>query len=384
MIEFNYSAEQKSLYDAIIAFAKRELNNSVIERDKAQTFPIKEWKKCGEMKLQGLCVPKEYGGMGLNAISTAIALEALGYGSIDGGLNFSIAAHLLAVALPIVLYGNDKQKKTYLSKLAEGSLIGANAITETEGGSDVFKMKTKAAKNQIGYEINGVKTFISNAPVATIILLYASTNSEKGFLGGITAFLLENNLKGITCSSSFNKMGLRTCQMGEIKLDNVIVDNSCTLGKEGGGSIIFSEAINWERALVGALHVGTMQQVLELCIKYANERKINEQPISKYQSISHRIAEMSIKVQASRLLVYKAASDLDKKSKNAFISASSAKVFTSEAINDICQSALSIFGAFGYLTDNHIERFTRDAIAARIYSGTNEIQKNIIAQCLGL
>ncbi len=384
MTDFMFTPKQNELYNSIVTFAKKELNNSVIERDKKQIFPTKEWKKCGALKLQGLCISKKYGGVGLDAVSTAIALEALGYASLDGGLNFSIAAHLLANVVPIALYGSEEQKQNYLPKLCNGTLIASNAITETQSGSDVFSMHTSAVKNKKYYVISGEKTFITNAPVSDITLLYAATNPEKGFHGGISAFILENKTKGITRSAPFDKMGLRTCLMGKIKLKNVLVSEKNLIGREGAGAVIFSESMNWERALIGALHVGTMQQILEMCINYANTRKINNHSIGKHQSVAHRIAEMSIKVAAVRLMVYKAASEIDNKSKKVALIASSAKVFTSESINDICQSALSIFGASGYLTDNHIERFTRDAAAAKIYSGTNDIQKNIIAGWLGL
>ena len=384
MIDFTLTEEQNILYDTIVSFAKKELNNNVIERDKAQQFPIEEWRKCGTLKLQGLCIEKKNGGLGLDAVSTAIALEALGYGCKDNGLNFAIGAHLLACLIPLEKYGTYEQKNKYLSKLSNGELIAANAITETESGSNVFDMKTCAVKNNDAYVINGTKTFISNAPVANIIILYASTNNNKGFHGGISAFILEKNINGLHISAPFDKMGLKTCMMAEIKFDNVTINNNLVLGKEGAGSLIFLESMNWERTLLSAIHVGTMQRIIEECINYSIKRKINNQPISKNQIIAHRIAEMKVQLEASRLMVYKAANELDKHSKQISIYASSAKLFVSEAFSNVCSLAQSVYGANGYLTNYEIERNVRDAVASKIYSGTNDIQKNIIASTLNL
>src|ERR1700756_106837 len=384
MIDFTYTEEQKKLYNTIIAFAKKELNFGVIERDKTQQFSIESWKKCGGLQLQGLCVPKQNGGMGLDAISSAIALEALGYGCTDGGLSFAIGAHLLACAVPIVLYGSEEQKNKYLPKISCGEIIAANAITESESGSNVFDLKTTALKNTDGYVVNGIKTYVSNAPMADIIILYALTNAEKGFYGGISAFIIDKNTKGLSCSAPFDKMGLRTCLMGPVELNNVLINNAAMLGKEGSGSVMFLESMNWERTLLSAIHVGTMQRIIEQCIEYVNHRKINNQAIGKNQAIAHKIVDMQVKLEASRLMVYKAANELDKKSKQISIHASSAKLFVSEALNEVCNSAQSVFGASGYLTNTEMERFVRDAIASKTYSGTNDIQKNIIANSLGL
>lgn len=216
------------------------------------------------------------------------------------------------------------------------------------------------------------------------MVLYTSTNSDKGFYGGISVFIIESNLEGVTRSEHIDKMGLRTCMMGQIELNNVTVKSSAMLGKEGAGSIIFMESMNWERILLSAIHIGTIQRIIDLCISYATNRKINNQAISKKQIIAHRIVDMQLQLEASKLMVYKAAIELDRKSKQITAFAASTKLFVSEALNNVCQLAQTIFGANGYLTNNEIERYTRDSIAAKTYSGTNDIQKNIIASKLGL
>lgn len=384
MIDFTYTPEQRALYDTIAEFAGKELNHNVVERDQQQVFAAAEWKKCGALKLQGLCVPAAYGGAGLDAVSTAIALEALGYGCTDGGLGFSIAAHLLACVVPVWLHGSEAQKKELLPGLCSGTIIAANAMTEAESGSDAFALKMSAAKKGKGYVLNGKKNYISNAPVANVILVYAATDPSKGFYGGISAFVLPGTQAGISCSLPADKMGLRSCLMADLLFENVDAGPETLLGREGAGAMLFNESMLWERSLLSAVHVGTMQRLLERCILYAGTRTIKGESIGRQQAIAHRVADMKMKVDASRLMVYKAASDLHKNTETCAVSASLAKVFVSEALNSVCREALGIFGAAGYMTGSEVERHVRDAAAATIYSGTNDIQRNMIAAWLGL
>ena len=384
MINFNYTDSQKEMYQSIVAFAHAELNANVIARDKNQQFAREEWKKCGVKKLHGLCVPLKYGGLGLDAVSTAIALEALSFGCMDGGLVFGLAAQLLSCTIPVYLHGTEEQKNTYLPGIISGKIIVANAMTESGSGSDAFTLATHALKEKDIYHITGGKTFISNAPNSDYTLLYAATNPEKGFYGGITAFLTDSKMKGISCSSPIDKMGLRSCLMGTLTFKDLQLNASHLLGKEGAGAIIFSESMYWERALLGAIHIGTMKRILQQCIEYINSRKIKEEPIGKNQALAHRIAEMHTLVETSVLLIHKAAHQIDHKAEDVAISSSTAKLFVSESLNKICDLALTILGGNGYTTDLNIERYKRDAVASQIYSGTNDIQKNIIAKWLSV
>jgi alkylation response protein AidB-like acyl-CoA dehydrogenase len=379
-----YSHKQNTIYSTYANFAKTELNNSVFDRDKSQTFGQDEWHKCGEKKLHGISIPEFYGGLGCNALDTSIILESLGYGCEDGGLIFSLSAQLLSCTIPIWLHGTEEQKNRYLPLLSAGKMIAANAITEKKAGSDVFSMHTKAVKSSSSYILNGEKSYISNAPNSNIVLLYAATDSEKGFYGGISAFIIDKATPGLLISNPIDKMGLRTCMMGNIELNNVEVLESNHLGKVGAGGVLFIESMNWERALLSAIHVGTMVRILEKSIHYLNSRKIGEDTIGKYQTNSHKIAEMYTLIETSRLLVHKAANEIDHKSETTSLSASTAKLFVSEALNKVCDMALLIFGANGYLTQSSIERYKRDAVAAQIYSGTNDVQKNIISKWLGV
>lgn len=384
MIDFGYTTEQRQLYDAIVQLAGHELNGHAAEYDRQQVFAKDEWKKCGAIKLQGLCVPGQYGGLGLDAVSTAVALEALGYGCTDGGLVFAIAAHLLSCTVPLALHGSEGQKNKYLRRMASGELIAANAITEAGSGSDAFSMQTTAQRDGDRYVINGTKIYISNAPVADVIILYAATRPEKGFHGGISAFIIDKNLPGITCSAPFDKLGLRSCMMGELRFDNVVVPQEALLAGEGAGAMLFTESMQWERALLGALHVGTMQRLLEQCAQHAKSRSIRGEAIARHQAVAFRLADISTQTDAARLMVYKAAFELQHNPRTCTQAVSAAKLFASEALNTACKEALGIFGAAGYLTGSPVERCLRDAAAATIYSGTSDIQKNMIGSWLGL
>lgn len=382
-MDFNLSEEQQSLREEIIRFARNELNNGVIERDRAQLFPRDLWLKCGEMGLQGLPVPREFGGVELDPLSTAIALEALGYGCEDGGLVFAICAHLLACVVPVWKHGSPAQKERYLPGMCNGSLIAVNGTTETASGSDVYSMTTTARREGNQFVLNGAKTFSSNGPEADLALIYAATDKDKGYRGGISAFLVEKGTAGFRNGQRFEKMGLRTCSIGELLLEEVRVSEGALLGDLGTGALIFSESMAWERICLVASHVGTMARLLDQAVEYARTRKTAGQPIGKLQAISHRIADMKVRLEASRLLVYKAAAqigetwEIDRE-------AAIAKLHTSEALVKTAMDTMQILGGYGFMVDYGVERALRDAMASTIYSGTSEVQRNIIARWLGL
>lgn len=382
-MNFSYSADQLQIRDQITSFARSQLNDDLVKRDKNQIFPKDLWNKCGEMGIQGLPVPQEYGGLGLDALTTSIALEALGYGCEDGGLVFSLCAHLLACVIPIWKFGTEEQKKKYLPKLSCGSLIAVNGMTETTSGSDAFHMSTKAVPDGNGYRINGRKIFASNGPVADLALVYALTDPSKGFFGGTTAFLIERGTDGFETGQSFEQMGLRTCKIGELIFDDVFVAKEMIVGELGAGSVIFGSSMNWERICIGASHVGTMHRILEIVVKYARTRESSGRKIGSYQAVSHRIADMKIRLEASRLLAYNAASKLDHNSEVS-MDASIIKTYASESLVETARQAVQLFGGYGYMAEYQLERTLRDAIASTLYSGTSEVQRNIIASWLGL
>jgi len=382
-MELSFTSEQKLIQENIIGFAKKELNKNVMQRDQNQQFSTDLWKKCAEQKIMGLPVDEKFGGAGLDPLSSILALEALGYGSDDGGLNFSICAHLLACVIPIWKYGNENQKKKHLLDLCNGNKIAVNAMTESESGSDVFSIKTTAKKQDNGFVINGTKTFCSNGPVADVVLVYALTDESKGYYGGISAFIVDKNAKGYKVGQQYEKMGLRTSGISELIFENVFVSEEDIVGGVGGGATVFNHSMEWERTGMAACHLGTMQKLLEKSIEYAQTRKSGGEAIGKKQAIAHRIANMKVQLEAARLLTYKSAIGLEKSKEN-MVNAATAKLFVSEAFVAAAMDTMQIFGGNGYMTDYGIERIVRDALGSTVYSGTSDIQRNIISRLLGL
>jgi len=382
-MDFDLTQDQRAFKTEIIRFARKVLNEGAMERDRAQTFPRDLWLRCGEMGLQGLPVPEAYGGIGLDPLSTALALEALGYGCEDGGLAFSICAHLLACVVPVMKHGNEEQKQRYLPGLCDGTLIAVNAMSEPGSGSDAYAMKTRAVVEGEGYRINGTKIWSTNGPVADLAVVYAVTDAEKGYYGGISVFLVEKDTPGFQAGQKFEKMGLRTSPIGEIVLEDVFVPKEAMVGRPGSGTTIFTQSMEWERVCIGAKHCGTMERLMEKSIKYARTRSAFGQAIGKYQGVSHKIVDMKIRLETARLLTYKAATRLDK-ARDVAIDASMTKVFVSEALLQTALDTVQIFGGNGFMTEYEVERALRDAVGGKIYSGTNEIQRNILAKWLGL
>lgn len=382
-MDFGYSDEQKALRDTIIQFAQRELNKDMIERDREQHFPMDLWRKCGEMRLQGLAVPEEYGGLGLDGLSTAIALEALGYGCEDSGLVFSICAHLLPCVVPIAKYGTEEQKRTLLPRLASGELIAANCMTEPNTGSDAFAMTTKAVPDGDGFRLTGTKTFSSNGPVADLLVVFALTDAEKRYHGGVTCFLVPRQSAGISVSKKIEKLGLRTSPFGEINLDEVYVGPETVLGGVGGGSTLFTHSMDWERTCLFAFNVGVIERLLEKSVTYARTRQQFGKPIAQFPAIANRLADMKVSLEAGRLLVYRAAWKLGK-SKSVSLDASIAKLFVGESLLKSALDTVQVHGGYGFTVEYQVERALRDAVGATLYSGTSEMQRNIIASWLGL
>jgi hypothetical protein len=382
-MDFSFSDEQKLLRDNIVKFAQRELNEGAAQRDREQAFSRDLWRKCAVVGIQGLPVPEEYGGSGFDALSCAVALEALGYGCRDGGLVFSLCAHLLACVVPVWTHGNADQKRRYLPGLCDGSLIGMHAITEPGSGSDTFAMRTRAQQHGDGWRISGTKTFVSNGPVGDLAIIFAVTDPGKGFHGGVTAFLVPTTLPGFATGKKLEKMGLRSSPVGEIFLQDLDLPAEAVLGTVGGGSAVFATAMDWERILLVASHVGTTEHLLETAIAYARTRSQFGQSIGKFQAVAHKIADMKTQLEAARLLLYRSAWRLDH-ARNASLDASITKLFVSETLVKAALDTVQIHGGYGFMVEYEVERVLRDAVGSTIYSGTSEMQRNIIARWLGL
>jgi alkylation response protein AidB-like acyl-CoA dehydrogenase len=381
-MDFSFTEDQLTFKKSAVEFAEKMLNKGVKERERKSEFNQDGWEKCAEFGIHGLPLPEEYGGLGMDILTCVLTMEGLGYGCRDSGLLFAINSHIWTCESPILKFGTDYQKGKYLPGLCKGTLKGGHAMTEPDSGSDAFSMKCKAEKKGDRYIINGTKMFITNAPIADILLVFAVTDSKKGF-AGISAFIVEKGFPGFSAGKPLDMMGLKTSPNGEVILQDCEVPEENILGKEGAGAAIFNSEMEWERSCLFATHVGAMEKDIEECIRYVNDRHQFGKPIGKYQAISHKISDMRVRLELSRLVLYKVAW-LKAQGKRAPIESAIAKLFVSESYVENCMEALQIHGAYGYSTEMDLEKNLRDSIAGKIYSGSSEIQRNIIATLLGL
>jgi len=376
-IDFELEDDQKAFRDAVLEFGRRELAST-----REDGFSRESWRKCADFGIQGLPVPVEYGGLGARPTTIVLALEALGYGSGDNGLIFSLNAQMWACEMPILRFGSAEQKRRYLPGLCDGSLIAAHGMSEPGSGSDAFGLRATAAKKGDRYVLNGTKTFVTNAPEADLLLLFATTRPDLPF-AGLCAFLVERDTPGVTVGPPLEKMGLLNSPMSEIFLDDCELAAEQLLGRAGGGMAVFSSSMDWERGCILASAVGTMQRQLERCIAYAQEREQFGKPIASFQAVSHRIVDMKVRVDTARLLLYRLGALLERDQATA-LDAALTKLYLSEAFLQSSLDALQVHGGYGYMKEYELEREVRDAIGSRIYSGTSDLQRNIIARQLGL
>lgn len=381
-MDFAWSDEQLDFRKEVIRFAKQELNYDMIENDHEEKFNREAWDKCAQLGIQGLPIPAEYGGGGADTLTTVCGLEALGYGCRDNGLIFSINAHMWSSEIPIWSFGTDEQKKNYLPKLTSGEWVGVHAMTEPMTGSDAYALKTRYERKGDKVILNGSKTFITNATYADMVIVFATSDPAKG-PSGISAFIVEKGTPGFTISRKLHKMGLRTSPMAELSFVDCEVPACHQLGKDGAGPAIFTASMEWERICILAGHLGVMQRLLETSIAYAKERRQFGENIGKFPAISNKIADMEIRLETGRLVLYKAAW-MKSQGKHPLREASIAKAYVADACIQSCLEAIQIHGGYGYMTEYQIERELRDAISGKIYSGTTEIQKMIISGLHGL
>lgn len=381
-MNFALTQEQKEFKEAVIAFARQELIDDLGSREKKGEFYWDGWRKCAEFGILGMPAPERYGGLEQDPLTCVLALEGLGYGCRDHGLVFALNSQLWTCIKPIMGFGSDAQKEKYLPSLIQGLLVGGHAMTEPSAGSDAFGMLCRARKSGDRYILNGTKIFISNAPIADLLLIFAVTDPDKG-VGGISAFIVEKDFPGFSNGRPLELMGLKTCPIGGVILEECEVPEENLLGKEGAGITIFNAEMEWERSCLFAAHVGAMQRAMEQSVQYAREREQFGQPISENQAISHKIADMAVRIELSRLILYKAAW-MKGNGQRAPLESAMAKLFISESYVKNSLDALQVHGAYGYSTEYDLERHVRDSLGGKIYSGTSEIQRNIIFRFLDL
>lgn len=381
-MDYAWNKEQSDFRQRVTDFACKELNDGLLERDRAEEFNRDGWKKCADLGIHGLPIPEEFGGLGTDPLSTVGILESLGYGCRDNGLLFSINAHMWTTELPVLTFGTDEQKKKFLPRLCSGEWIGGNAMSEPGSGSDAYALSTRADLRGDKYILNGSKIFVTNGSIADVVLVFATVDPAKG-PNGVTAFLVEKTFPGFSVARTVHKMGLKTSPMVELFFDNCEVPVANRLGREGAGKNLFTDSMTWERGCILASAVGSMQRLLEVSINYAKQRHQFGQAIGKFQLVASKIVDMQVRVETARHLLYKAAW-LKGQRKSIFLEAAMAKLHISESWVRCAEDALQIHGGYGYMQEFEMERELRDAIGSRLYSGTSEIQRVIVGSLLGL
>lgn len=345
-------------------------------------FDADGWRRLGELGVLGACVPPEHGGAGLGAVDTALLYEAVGRGCADTGLVFAAAAHLFACAMPIAEFGGAALRERWLPGLCSGEHVGANAITEPDAGSDVARLATTAVPAPGGYVLDGEKSFVSNAPVADVVVTYARTDPAAGHLG-VTGFAVPTDHPGVLVGPPMAKLGLDGCAAATVTFRDCFVPAQDVLGAPGQGMAVFQHSMGWERACLFATYLGLQERLIERCVAHARAREQFGRRIGQFQAVSHRIAEMRLRADGARLLLHRACWAMDRGEPDVLFTAL-AKLATSEAALATALDAVRIFGGRGYLRDHGVEAALRDAVGGTIFSGTSDVQRELVAWELGL
>ena len=376
-----WTSEQKELREAI-AMVGRKISLRHVERDEAGEFDIDGWRKLSEIGLLGLPFATEWGGLAQSLSTTLYVLEGLGCNCRDAGLSFSAVTHMVSTGIPLQRYGSPVLRERYLPKICSGTIVGAHAITEPGAGSDMMNMTTTAVRQGDHFVLTGAKTFVSNGPIADLVVVYARTG-KPGDVSGITTFLVRRDSPGLSVGRPIRKMGLRTAPLAEIFLDHVMVPADHVIGAPGSGFLVFDHVMKWEILCGFAVTLGEMQHRMERCVDYARSRHQFGTNIGSYQAVSHRIVNMKIDVETSRKWVYGTAERILAKDDIA-ADVAITKLVVSEANLRSALSAVQIFGGYGYTTEYGIEKELRNAVSGTIYSGTSEIHRERIASLMGL
>ncbi len=377
-MDFDYTPEQTQLRKSVREFAEAEILPHVMEWDEAQIFPLDVIKKLGRLGYLGSIFPEEYGGAGLGYIEYSIIIEELS--RVDGSVGIIVAAHTSLCSNHIYKAGTEEQRRCYLSKLTTGEWIGCWSLTEPEAGSDAAGTRTAAVHHGECWVLNGAKTFTTNAHYADVCVAMAVTD-RAGAQHGISAFIIEKGTPGFRTGKKENKLGLRASATGEVIFENCRLPATQLLGKQGEGFVDSLRTLDGGRISIAALAAGMAQGAYDAALKYSKLRKQFGRPISEFQAIQHKLVDMATEIDASRLLIYRAASMLDQ-GRRVTRESAMAKLFASEAAVRIANEAVQIHGGYGFIKDYPVEKFYRDVKLCTIGEGTSEIQRLVIARQL--
>ncbi len=380
-MEFGFTEEQLMFRDTVYRFAKKEIAPLCGEADLKSEFSAEVWEKLGGMGLLGLPFPEEYGGSGADVTTCCCASEALGHAGVDSGHLLALGAHTYLCTDTIYKHADEAQKKKFIPKLASGEWIGCMGLTEPGAGSDAASLQTSAVKKGDKWILNGSKTFITNAPICDVCVVYATVDRALKH-NGITAFIVEKDFPGFSTGEPFHKMGVKASKTSEVFLDNCEVPEENLLGEVGKGFEYTHETLSWDRSALLAPFVGSMQFMIEECAKYSEERQQFGKPINRFQAIQHKLADMKIILEASKMLVYRVAFDKDSGKPLNHMNTSVAKAFVGDWGIKAASEAVQIFGGYGYIHDYPVERMLGDAKLAQIGGGTSEVQRFIISRIL--
>jgi alkylation response protein AidB-like acyl-CoA dehydrogenase len=377
-VDFDYTPEQNQLRREVREFAAAEIAPHVMEWDENQIFPLEVVKKLGQLGYMGAIFPEEYGGAGLGYVEYSIIIEELS--RVDGSVGIIVAAHTSLCSNHIFKAGSEEQKRKYLPKLASGEWIGCWSLTEPEAGSDAAGTRSTAVRDGDEWVLNGAKTFTTNAHYADVCVGMAMSDRAAA-RHGISAFILEKDTPGFRAGKKENKLGLRASATGEVIFSNCRVPCSQLLGKAGEGFVDSLRILDGGRVSISALAIGMAQGAYDAALKYARLRKQFGRPISEFQAIQHKLVDMATKIDASRLLTYRAAKMIDA-GKRVTRESAMAKLFASESAVWIANEAVQIHGGYGFIKDYPVEKFYRDVKLCTIGEGTSEIQRLVIARQL--
>jgi alkylation response protein AidB-like acyl-CoA dehydrogenase len=377
----SWNDEQRAMRDTIEELGDL-LGERHVERDATGEFHEAGWKRLRETGLLGLPFGEEWGGLGQDLLTTMYVLEGLGYACRDGGFSFSVSTHMVSTGVPLQRFGSDGLKRRYLPRVCDGGIIGAHAITEPGGGSDVMSMRTSARPDGDDYVLNGSKCFVSNGPIADVVVVYACTG-KVGSPAAITAFLVDRDTPGLTVGPPVSKMGLRTSPLCELYFDDCRVPATNMLGSPGAGFLILDHVMKWEILCSFVINAGEMRHRLERCVEYANTRTQFGQRIGTFQAVSHRLVDMRIAVDSAHKWLYDTAAKVQR-GENVTVDLAISKLVASEGNLSTALAAVATFGGYGYTAEFGLEKDLRNAVAGTIYSGTSDVQRQRIATMIGL